>query len=374
MRFQGRAIDPVAFWSRYVDFPSGLRIAEEDTFAPKVQCPNPDHDTTKRHFQVNLRAPKVHCFAYCGISGSWEHAVCVIEGLYEKFQVDLQLCREAWDKHPHERSKLERAELQKRHRAAREARKIILRAAEGTATNGKTHRVRAKAKSTDVARKTVARSELEYKQFLPAAALEYLDHRGLSPDSVATWQLGWDSDELRLVIPAHDENGRLKFLIKRAVRPKDQPKYLYTEGFPKTALLFGLDKIDLGMVRSHGLGLVEGSIDSIVLHQHGLKIFGAILGTGISEQQRRIIARVRPPRIYLWFDRDSAGIRNIEIAAEKLRKYPLYICRFPKGKSDPGELSRKEAWRQYERAIPAGNFIRTNSLNVYRRRKEQSFG
>jgi hypothetical protein len=53
------------------------------------------------------------------------------------------------------------------------------------------------------------------------------------------------------------------------------------------------------------------------------------------------------------FDKDTAGVRNIEIAMEKLRRYPLFICRYPAGKSDPAELSREQAVRSVERAIPA---------------------
>src|SRR3954467_14830065 len=104
MNFRGRHIDPVAFWDRYVVFPSGVKVEKNDAYLPKVQCPNPDHDTTKRHFQVNARDPYVHCFADCGISGSWEHAICILEGLYEKFKVDVEAVKVAWDKRPFDRS------------------------------------------------------------------------------------------------------------------------------------------------------------------------------------------------------------------------------------------------------------------------------
>jgi DNA primase len=152
-------------------------------------------------------------------------------------------------------------------------------------------------------------------------------------------------------------NGRNRFLIKRAVLSRQQPKYLYTEGFPKTSLLFGACQIDPGMVRSEGLVLVEGSLDTIAFHQHGIRITGGILGTGISDAQCAIIAKLRPKRIVIAFDKDTAGIRNIEIAAGKLRKYPLYVMRYPKLKSDPAELTREEAYRQIDRAVPAFRFI-----------------
>lgn len=355
MKFRGRAIDPVSVWSRYVEFPN-VRIEESDVFSPKVQCPNPEHDTLKRHFQINLTQATCHCFAHCGISGSWEHAICVIEGLYAKFKVE-----EA----PDARERKRRTD-----RAHREARKLILRNARpGKATGRPSQNANKRISS-----KTVSGDELRYESFLPQRAAEYLSDREIDERSIAKWQLGWLPEEKRIVIPARDEHGKLRFLIKRGITPKQQPKYLYTEGFPKSSLLFGACELDLGLVHSSGLILVEGSLDTIVFHQHGLRNTGGILGTGISEAQRRIIAKLRPSRIVLAFDKDSAGIRNIEIAAGVLRKYPLYVMKFPKGKSDPAELTEEEAHRQVNRAVPALRFIRENNLNVSRRERNYSFG
>jgi DNA primase len=197
---------------------------------------------------------------------------------------------------------------------------------------------------------------LAYDSFLPPFALEYLRKRKINSASISAWELGWLPDEQRIVIPAHDLNGHIRFLIQRAVKERDHPKYLYTEGFPKTSLLFGACRIDLKMLRSVGLILEEGSIDAIRTHQHGLRIATAILGTGISEAQRRIIAKLRPPRIYFMFDKDTSGIKNIEIAAEKLRKYPIFVCRYPKGVSDPADMTRREAYRSIENALPLYKF------------------
>ena len=73
-------------------------------------------------------------------------------------------------------------------------------------------------------------------------------------------------------------------------------------------------------------------------HEVGLPNTASILGSRISERQAEIIARLRPPRVYLMFDKDSAGIGAILSARERLRKFPLYVVRYPKGKSDPAEL------------------------------------
>jgi DNA primase len=184
---------------------------------------------------------------------------------------------------------------------------------------------------------------------------------------VAAWSLGWDPEDKRLVIPARDERGVLKFLIKRAVLPGQNPKYLYTEGFPKTHVLFGTGQIDLGLIKRHGLVLVEGSIDTILNHQHGLRNTVGILGTGISERQRRIIARLNPPKILLMFDKDVAGVRNIQIAARMLNKYPLLVVRYPRHASDPAEMSEEEKRRQISKAISIHRFLHHPSVRPKRK-------
>lgn len=253
MKFHGRSIDPVSFWNRYVDLPPNTR-PDKDTFADLVQCPNPNHDTLKRHFQVNLHEPMVHCFAHCGISGSYEHAVCVIEGLYEKFKV--------------EEASSERERKHRIFRARKQAKKLILK---GSRPSGivESPRVRKKV-DTRRATEAVRPDLLTYERFLPPSALNYIEERGITDASVAKWELGWLPEEKRLVIPARDLDGRLRFLIKRGLTAKQQPKYLYTEGFPKNSLLFGGCGLDLGLVHSDGLILVEGSLDTILFHQHTL--------------------------------------------------------------------------------------------------------
>lgn len=328
MRFHGREIDPVSFWESYVDFPA--RMDMDEAFSDLVYCPNPSHDNSQTPaFQVNLREPLVHCFSQCGISGTFEHAVCVVEGLYDHFKV--------------EEAPTKQERIRRTNRAKREAKKLILKGARPG--------VRRSVISKIQRPKTVV---LDYERFLPPVAVEYLEWRGINENSISLWEIGWDKREKRIVIPAHDEHGRMKFLIKRAVSKSQQPKYLYSEDATKTDYLFGADKLS----NSANVVLVEGSLDVIRLMQHGLTA-AAILGTGISQRQIQILARRRPRRIYLMFDRDIAGVRNIEIAIQKLKKYPLFVCRYPEGKLDPAELSRREALAAVERAVPAPLWLRS---------------
>lgn len=315
MLYRGRELDGASLWAQYVKFPQTM---PSSGFAPLVVCPNPEHGSTKRHFQVNLDQPLVHCFAHCGISGTYEHALSVVTGCTPKEAV----------------------------------RKILLSTTVQIGTGSK-RKVRIKGKLTKPGDKPI---DLSFDTYIPPAAMEYLESRGITSASIAMWGLGWDAEERRIVIPAHDERGILRFLIKRAIRPKDWPKYLYSEGFPKTNLLYGACHLDRNAVRSDGMVLVEGSVDTISIRQHDIRIVAGILGSGLSEKQAEIIARHRPPRLICMFDKDVAGLHALESVERRCPKLPIFTCLWPKGRSDPNELTNKEAWRMIDRAIPLSTF------------------
>lgn len=329
MFFMGREIDPVELWENYVSFPPNMDVS--GPFLPLVKCPNPDHHTEKRHFQINVQEPLVHCFARCGISGTYEKAISICEGVNE-----------------------------------RAARKLILRYTTLLGTGAKS---RKRVRTGDAKDRTI---DLEYETHIPSVGIGYLESRGIDGSSIARWELGWDTYEKRIVIPAHDQSDVLRFLIKRAVKNDQWPKYLYSEGFPKTSLLFGACKVGGDAIDLQRLVLVEGSIDTIMFHQFGIGNTCGTLGSGLSRKQVEIIARLRPKRgVYLFFDKDGAGARNVFQAEQVLVKYPLFVCLFPKGKNDPAELTRKEAVRQLDRALPIREFRRRVPETV-KKRKETS--
>lgn len=313
VRFHGRTVDPVALWGTYIDWPSSFDGTSSDEFAPLTVCPNPEHITTKRHFQVNLRKDLVHCFAHCGISGTYEHAISMIEGTTQ-----------------------------------RQARKKILM----HSRVGGGEPVRRKVKSE----KPVM--DNSYDTYLPQVALEYLESRGISTSTISRWELGWDSDALRIVIPAKDDRGRVKFLIRRTVKPNVEPRYLYPQGSERNKLLFGSCFFDRGMIESNGLVLVEGSVDTIIQQQHAILDTGGILGSKLSEFQAKQIMNLRPEKIFTMFDADAAGVAATFSVRRRLPMIPIYVCRYPKGKDDPAKLTKKESEKIISKAIPFSVFAR----------------
>jgi DNA primase len=328
VRFEGRQVDAVALWSEYVEFPANFTDDGKSEFSPLMTCPNPKHQTTKRHFQINLQKPLVHCFAGCGISGSYEDAISLIEG--------------------------------STHRQARK--KILRHSRIGIGAS----KVRKKNEP-----KVISAESLEYDRYIPQAPMEYLTGRGITEASIAKFELGWDADSMRIVIPAHDERRRVKLLIRRTIKPGVEPRYLYGEGSERLRVLFGACFIDPRMIRSHGIVLVEGSIDSMILQQYGIPAV-AILGSKVGEIQAHKIASMRPKTVYTMFDADAAGIGATISAAQRIKGIPLRVCRYPKGKSDPAVLTQEEADRAISRALIFNQWHRKTGVTLPkpRRRKE----
>lgn len=364
MIYKGRELDVLSLWGDFIDLPSNIGDPLP-SYLPKVKCPNPAHDTHKHHFQVNTRKPFVHCFAHCGISGSYEHAVSIVLGLYDKYKITERDIEVAKMSSTIKVSRDERVLAQEKvAKAYREARKYILKGhtrvslGKHDVSQFQNSGVRKSFSEDDPVAKDARALEGGSFQFLPAPVREYLDRRGIDNSSRGKWQLGWSEDEERLVIPAFDDRGQFRFLIKRSLRSSGSLKYLYTEGAIKTSLLFGACYIDREAVRSDGLVLVEGSLDTIRLHQLGVKIATGILGSGLSTKQVRLIDKLGPRRLYLFYDKDSAGAENIADAKAKIHKIPLFVVRYPKHRSDPAEMTREEVERAIERALPIHEFYR----------------
>jgi len=189
--------------------------------------------------------------------------------------------------------------------------------------------------------------------------IEYLKNRGISGQTCKTFQLGyalkeWDAllkrfdqseHELlkrtglstqndqqrtydkfrnRLMFPIQDKRGRVIAFGGRAVEDDQKPKYLNspeTDLFHKSNELYGLH-----LARKHSnetyVLVVEGYMDVVALHQHGINNAVATLGTATSTQHISTLFKVWD-RIVFCFDGDSAGVQAAEKALNTA--LPLYL-------------------------------------------------
>lgn len=199
-----------------------------------------------------------------------------------------------------------------------------------------------------------------------ADARDYVTRRGIGPETVERFQLGfarnaWDGlksfllergygeAELveggllvaresgdgtydrfrnRFIIPIRDAKGQVIAFGARALHANDVPKYLnspQTPLFDKGGTLFGLDLARQAIRAADRAVLVEGYMDVISAHQAGHANVVAGMGTALTEAQLRQLRRLTK-HFVLALDADSAGVaatlRGIGTAREALGTTP----------------------------------------------------
>ncbi len=257
----------------------------------------------------------------------------------------------------------------------------------------------------------------------PAAqgARDYVAGRGLRPETVAAFQLGYAPDDWRqalqhlqmlgytqdevveagvairneqgnvydrfrhrLVIPIRDGRGRTAGFGARALEKEAVPKYLNSpQGplFDKSRLLYGLDAARRAIRETETAVIVEGYMDVLQAHQAGFSNVVAQMGTALTEDQLRQLNRYAS-RLILALDPDAAGLnatmRGLNVARETLDgdrvvtfdprgmmrytgllELDIRVVSLPEG-NDPDDLIRREpaAWEALlARAIPVADFV-----------------
>ena len=160
----------------------------------------------------------------------------------------------------------------------------------------------------------------------------------------------------RLIFPILDVQERpIAFggrLIAEA-RP-GQPKYWNspeTPVFSKSRTLYGLWRARKAIAARGQAVVVEGYTDVVAAHQAGFENVVATLGTSLTEEHVRVLARLAPT-VLLGFDADSAGLKAAFRAAEifEAQEVEVRVLDLPDG-DDPDSLLRAGKRRVFEQAM-----------------------
>ena len=95
-----------------------------------------------------------------------------------------------------------------------------------------------------------------------------------------------------------------------------EPKYLNTQDTPifhKSANLYAIDRAKATITSTGTAVVVEGYTDVIALHEAGITNAVATLGTALTREHVRLLARFAKRVVYL-FDGDEAGLRAADRA------------------------------------------------------------
>ena len=288
----------------------------------------PFHAEKTPSFVVFAETGTWHCFGACGTGGDVFTFVMKRENL--SFGEALQLLAQ--------RAGVE-LEPQSPHAAEAEKRLDLLREINQTASTYFHHlfhhsdeaaRARAYLEKRGQNRETIDRFQVGYALEQWDGLLRYLTDKGYAPADLHEAGLiierenksgYYDRFRGRVIVPIRDQRGRVIGFGGRVLG--DQvPKYLnspQTPLFDKSSVLFGLDQAKAGIRTAGEAVIVEGYMDVLMAHQHGLNNVVAQMGTALTEAQLRLLKR-HTQRFILALDSDVAGdqatLRGLDVARQ----------------------------------------------------------
>src|SRR5262249_5819426 len=129
------------------------------------------------------------------------------------------------------------------------------------------------------------------------------------------------------------------------------PKYLNSPESPvfsKGRILYGLSEGMQAVRKERKALLMEGYMDVIAAHQHGLATACAPLGTALTQDHAALLKRYASEAVIV-FDADSAGVNAALRGAELLLAagFPVRIASVPEGK-DPDEHLLKHGVQSFK--------------------------
>ncbi len=163
----------------------------------------------------------------------------------------------------------------------------------------------------------------------------------------------------RVMFPIHNKKGQIIAFGGRTLTTQ-QPKYLNspeTKVFHKSRELYGLFQAIQHHRELDQLIVVEGYLDTISLHQFGIKNAVATLGTAITSNHIHLLLRLTNDVIFC-FDGDSAGEkaawRALEIVLPMMNEGIKVRFLFLPSNEDPDSFVRKVGKEQFLSALNEG--------------------
>jgi DNA primase len=248
-----------------------------------------------------------------------------------------------------------------------------------------------------------------------ARAREYLTGRGLKPETIAKFRIGYAPDGFgglrerlagaappevlrasglfrfkeqegetgnknagriydyfrkRITFPIANEGGRVIAFTARALDSDEPRKYMNSPETPlysKGQVLFNLDKARQAIRQQNMALLVEGQMDCISVFAAGVTPVLATSGTAFTEQQARLLRRYTA-RLVVNFDPDTAGANAAEKSIALLTEegFEVRVVTL-EGGLDPDRFVRERGIQAYAEALKRA--VRHSDYLIERARK-----
>ena len=304
-------IDIVDLLSQYVTLQKAGR-------SYKALCPF--HSEKTPSFSISPERQTWYCFGACGTGGDVFNFIMKREDV--DFGEALRLLAERAGVSLAERRDPQDDERHQRLLQANEAAASYFHHALSHSTAAEAARAYFGSRGLDA--ETIEAFQLGFSPESWDALKSHLTERGFTQEELLAAGLlvesdrgGYDRFRGRLMFPIRDERGRVVGFGARALaasqgETSDAPgaKYIntpQTPTFDKSGLLYALDRAKEAIRREKSAIVVEGYMDVIAAHQHGITNVVASMGTALTERQIRTLERFKS-KILLAMDADAAGI------------------------------------------------------------------
>lgn len=358
-RFNPELLDEIRSANDIVEVVGGYVRLKQAGATFKGLCPF--HNERTPSFTVNREKQLFYCFG-CGAGGNVFHFIMKIENL--GFREAVQ--------HLAGRAGIRIPDVGDPDQAAREAQQERFYAINALAARF-FHYILVKTDHGRVAR-------------------EYLEGRGVFPETIEQFEIGYaplewdllakaftkkgfpleDAEKVGLVAKRRDGGGyydrfrqRVIFPIKdvqgrnigfggRLIAGAEGPKYLNspeTPLFSKGHTLYALNRAREEIRKKGRAIIVEGYLDVVICHQYGFGETVASLGTALTPFQVKLLGRYAP-KVYIAYDADAAGekatLRGLELVPQA--GLEVKVVAMPPGE-DPDTFLRKFGTIAMEQAL-----------------------
>jgi len=180
----------------------------------------------------------------------------------------------------------------------------------------------------------IADVEIDYENEIELKKLDILHNRGLTYQTLEEFEVGYSDSKERVVIPVRDQLYKLVGFIGRAIRPDQEPRYLYNRGFKRADILFNIQNAK----KYDNCIIVEGSVDAMMVHQAGFPNVVSTLGAQVSPNQIKILKKYFDS-LTIFSDNDDAGNAMRSDIIKLCCGKEIYTVENNTGRKDPGEMS-----------------------------------
>ncbi|MBI3615591.1 MAG: DNA primase [Candidatus Omnitrophica bacterium] len=200
---------------------------------------------------------------------------------------------------------------------------------------------------------------------------EHLERAGLVVPREGKGAGFYDRFRDRVIFPIGDSRGRVIAFGGRVLHDEAGPKYMNSPETPlytKGRVLYGLH-LAAGQIREQDFCMVvEGYMDLVTLHQHGIRNVVASMGTNLTESQVQLIRKMTR-HVVMVYDGDYAGqmatLRGLDLFLEAEMR--VKVADLPSG-FDPDSLIKAKGVQAMIEAIQKSQDLFDYKLGLLKRR------